>query len=82
MTVEYQVKLISFPTGKVREAVVPNEDGTFTIFIDESLSQEQQYKRFLHAYEHLTGNDFEKNNADEIEHNAHYTFFKTLCVTG
>ena len=78
MTIDYQIKLISFPTGKVREAVVSNEDGTFTIFIDESLSKEQQYERFLHAYEHLTGNDFEKDNADEIEQDTHYTFFHNL----
>lgn len=80
MTIDYQIKLIAFPTGKVREAVVPNEDGTFTIFIDESLSQEQKYQRFLHAYEHLTGNDFEKENADEIEQDKHYTFFRNLCA--
>lgn len=80
MTIDYQIKLISFPTGKVREAVVSNEDGTFTIFIDESLSLEQRYKRFLHAYEHLTGNDFEKCKADEIEHDTHYAFWGNICV--
>ena len=80
MTIDYQIKLISFPTGKVREAVVSNEDGTFTIFIDESLSQEQQYQRFLHAYEHLTGNDFEKENDDEIKQDTQNTFFRNLCA--
>ena len=79
MTIDYQIKVISFPAGKVREAVVSNEDGTYTIFIDESLSQEQQYERFLHAYEHLTGNDFEKDNADEIEYDSH-AIFKNICV--
>lgn len=78
MTIEYQIKLIPFPPGKVHEAVVPNEDGTYTIFIDESLVQEQRYQRFLHAYEHITGNDFEKDNADKIERDSHCTFLKNV----
>lgn len=81
MTIDYQIKLIPFPSGKIREAVVPNDDGTFTIFVDESLSREQQYQRFLHAYEHLTGNDFEKYDADEIEQDTHSAFIRASHVT-
>lgn len=32
MSIDYNVQLISFPSGKIHEAVTPNEDGTVTIF--------------------------------------------------
>lgn len=42
-----------------------------TIFIEASLSREQQKESFQHALKHLLGNDFKKDNADKIEFDAH-----------
>ena len=61
MSIDYNVQLISFPSGKVHEAVTPNEDGTVTIFLDKNATRESQRQRFWHVMRHLEGNDFEKD---------------------
>lgn len=71
MSIDYHVELIAFPSGKVHEAVTPNEDGTFTIFLDESMTKEAQKKSFIHVMKHLAGNDFEKEYVQMIEAEAH-----------
>ncbi len=71
MSIDYQIQLINFPSGKVHEAVTPNEDGSFTIFIDKRLTWEAQRERFLHVMKHLYGNDFEKEDVQKIESEAH-----------
>lgn len=71
MTIDYQVYLITFPTKKVTESVVENEDGSYSIFIESSLTYERQQKAFRHALRHIFGNDFEKNDVDKIEFDAH-----------
>ena len=42
MSIDYNVQLISFPSGKIHEAVTPNEDGTVTIFLDKNATTESQ----------------------------------------
>lgn len=69
--IDYQVRLIDFPEGKAKEAVTENEDGTYTIFIDASLSHEGQQECFLHAMKHINGEDFELTDANKIESDAH-----------
>lgn len=70
--VDYQVRLIQFHNGKIREMVVPNEDDSYTIFIESTLSREEQQKAFLHAMNHICNHDFEKKcSADLIEIRAH-----------
>lgn len=51
--------------------VIPNEDGSYTIFINARLNREQQIKSYYHAMKHITGEDFEKENVQEIETLAH-----------
>ena len=69
--IDYRVHLIKFPTRKVKESVVENEDGSYTIFIDESLNREMQEEAFAHAMKHILGNDFAKYDANKIEFYAH-----------
>lgn len=69
--IDYQVRLINFPTGMAKEAVAENEDGTYTIFIEAALSHEEQKTKFLHAMKHILQSDFDKFNADQIELYAH-----------
>ena len=68
--IDYQTFLMPLP-GKVNEAVVANEDGSYTIFIEETLSPEHQKRAFLHALRHLSGDDFGKTDVQEIEKEAH-----------
>lgn len=67
--IEY-VYTIPLP-GKFKEAVSCNEDGSYTILIRDDLPREEQLKAYAHALRHITGNDFEKENVQEIEKAAH-----------
>ncbi len=71
MSIDYHIELIAFPSGKVHEAVTPNEDGTFTIFLDKNATMESQRKRFLHVMKHLNAYDFNREDVQEIEMRAH-----------
>lgn len=68
---DYHVELIDMPVT-VKATVVPNEDDSYTIFINARLNCEQQYKSFKHELTHLLNNDFKKNNVDNLEYFAHY----------
>lgn len=56
---------------EIRESVIPNVDGSYTIFINARHSDEQQKIAYLHALKHIYSNDFEKSNVDTIESEAH-----------
>lgn len=71
MTIDYHVHLIHLPSYKIKELVVPNDDGSYTIFIESSLSREEQQNAFLHALTHITNHDFNKFNVNHIESFAH-----------
>lgn len=68
MMIDYQVQLINFPDS---ETVTTNNDGSYTIFIETSLTKEAQQKAFIHAMKHILDNDFEKIDIDKIETDAH-----------
>ena len=74
--IDYTVQLISFPNKKIKETVTPNEDGSFTIFIESSLSRIEQQKSFVHAIKHILGDDFEKLDVQKIEYEAHMMNWK------
>ena len=70
--IDYQVRLIQFHNEKIKELVVPNADDSYTIFIESSLSREEQQLAFLHAMKHITEHDFNKTTAaDFLEIRAH-----------
>lgn len=71
MTPEVQIFLMQMP-GKVNECVTHNADGSYTIFINESLGQVARMNAYHHAMTHIENYDFEKYNSDEIEFNAHF----------
>lgn len=68
MPIDYQIILLDMPTN---EAVTVNKDGSYTIFINARLNREQQIKSYYHAMKHIVGEDFEKENVQEIEVLAH-----------
>ena len=61
--------LIDLPP-KVDETVTPCLDG-YTIYINRNLSPDRQIRAYVHALKHITHNDFEKADVQEIEANAH-----------
>lgn len=52
-------------------SVCLNEDDSYTVFIDAGLSAEKQKEVFEHEIRHITRNDFDKTNVQEIEVVAH-----------
>lgn len=54
-------------------SVWSNDDGSFTIFIDSKLCFERQQEVFKHELLHILNNDFEKENVNSIESQAHNT---------
>lgn len=73
MTKSYGVYTYTYPLpGSIRAFTVNNNDDTYTIVINDSLSRECQLKAYQHEIEHIENGDFDSElTADEIEHNAH-----------
>ena len=63
----------TFITGDIRvnEAVTPNEDGSYTIFINDNLGPEARIRAYMHALRHIQNHDFEKSDVSAIELDAH-----------
>lgn len=55
----------------IKEQVVENADGSYTIFLNSRHCFETQMKAYWHAKEHLNQNDFKKHDVDIIEQKAH-----------
>lgn len=53
------------------EDVTKNEDGSYSVFPDPALSYEMQHEKYEHALRHIKNHDFEKENVQEIEAQAH-----------
>lgn len=62
------VYLVDMP---VREAITPSGAFSYTVYINARLSAESQREALLHALRHIQGHDFERENVQEIESNAH-----------
>lgn len=64
------VYLVELPNG-VSEMTMPCLDGGYTIYIDPRLSHQGRVKAYLHAMQHIEKCDWEKENIQEIEFEAH-----------
>ena len=62
--------IINFPNSG-NEMVIKNEDGSYTILINAKLSDQGQLLAYEHALRHIINEDFEKENVQEIEADAH-----------
>lgn len=67
--IDYQVFLLD--NMKTNEVVTQNEDGTYSIFINNRLCEQKQVKSFNHAIKHIVGCDFEKEDVQSVETVAH-----------
>ena len=59
----------------VGEQIIKNSDDSYTILLNARLSHERQLECYKHALLHINNEDFEKDNADVIEFNAHGAWF-------
>ena len=58
------------PDG-LNEMILPCLDG-YTVYIDDRLSDLGRMEAYNHAITHIRNRDWEKNNIQEIEMDAHY----------
>lgn len=69
MSFDYQV---FFMEGmSVNEAVTENEDGSYTIFVNNDLCESKRMRAVEHALYHIENYDFGKGDVQEIESKAH-----------
>ena len=66
LTEDIGVYFLNMDTA-VEEEVHPNEDGSYTIFINARISNERQMVAYQHDLEHIMNDDFSKECADDIE---------------
>lgn len=69
MSFDYQIFFMDGMT--VNEMVTENEDGSFTIFVNNNLCDSKRLKAINHAIGHIKNRDFEKADIQEIEVSAH-----------
>lgn len=63
-------RIINLPTT-IRAYTKQTADGSYTVFVNARLSRDMQIKAYRHEVEHISGQDFEKEDVQEIEGNAH-----------
>jgi len=64
------VYLVDLPPA-ISEMVTPCDDG-FTVYLNARFSRARQEQAYLHAITHIIHNDFESDNIQSIEHEAHH----------
>lgn len=69
MTFGVRVAVIDFKNS-VPSAVVENDDGGYTIVLNDRMCYERQCIAYLHEMEHIRRLDFEKYQVDTIEQSA------------
>lgn len=55
----------------IAERVIKNNDDSYTVLLNSRLSHERLLEAYSHALEHIQNDDFEKEESDKIEINAH-----------
>ena len=57
--------------GYCKEMVSPNEDGSYTIIINDALTDEEKWEAYCHALYHIQSDDFDGKNVQAVERDAH-----------
>lgn len=68
MTPDIFVYLVDMP---VREAVTPCDGFCYTVYINARLSDSERQRAFLHALRHILRDDWERDDVQTIEAEAH-----------
>ena len=56
--VDYYIRVVPFPSWSVGGMVMPNDDGTFSVYLNARLSLERQRQALKHELEHISNGDF------------------------
>lgn len=65
---DFFVRLVPFPVSRVGGAVVPNDDGTYSVYINANVTDERQREAYLHELGHIEAGDFYNSTPiEEIE---------------
>ena len=67
---DINVQILDMDT-KVPEHLVKNNDDSYTIFLNARMLRENQIASYYHALKHITEDDFQKENVQEIEKSTH-----------
>ena len=63
------IYVVPLPIG-IDEIVMPCADG-HTVYLADRLDRSEQIRTYRHAVQHIMAGDFQKENVQEIEHDAH-----------
>lgn len=69
---EIVIHLLDMPYG-VNEIVSPNEDGTYSVFINAKLSIDGRSRAYKHAFRHIMNADFAGLDVQSIEYGTRDT---------
>lgn len=66
---DFFVRVVPFPVGvKPHGMVMPNDDGTFSIYLDARVTHERRKRSCDHEVEHIAENDFYNGKSiEEVE---------------
>ena len=56
--IDYFVYLVPFPVWTCGGFVMPNDDGTYSVYINSLLSEDMQQKALRHELKHIADGDF------------------------
>lgn len=66
--VDYFVRIIPFPVNSIGGLVTPNDDGTYSIYINANVDSNRQRKAYQHEVKHIVNGDFYSGKSiEEIE---------------
>lgn len=55
----------------IEEQVIKNTDDSYTVLLNARLTHERQLEAYYHAIRHIQNNDYEKEDVNKIEFDAH-----------
>lgn len=67
---DINVIYMDMPTG-IPEEVHHNPDGSYTVFVNAKYSYSKWVESYVHAIWHIKDNDWQKEDVQEIEYEAH-----------
>lgn len=53
--------------SQISEAVTPNDDGTYTVIINDRISETAARRAYAHALRHIGRNDFDACDVQAVE---------------
>ena len=66
--IDYYVRVVPFPVRSTGGMVMPNDDGTYSVYINALLSEDRQRKALKHELDHIINGDFyNEKPIEEIE---------------